>query len=887
MSGGDYQISVRDERGCEKFLDTLVTVNGPIIITKDTVIHNNCYGGADGKVILEFTGGTGVLQYTYNGTEWYNSGDTISGLVADTYTFTIQGATGCSKDTVITIGEGLPINVSTSYTDISCYGQADGTIEIVANGGTPGTITPYLYSIDSADTWQASNTFIDLDAGRYIIVVQDSLGCLGYGDTINLVNPDPISIDSVKTTAITCNGNGADGTITVYATGGTGVLQYSLDKTNYQTSNVFTDLIPGVYSIYVIDDCNIDSLIDGAVVQDVVPVEISLVTITDIDGCYGDNTGQIEIEAIGGSGIYEYSINGGTDYQTANNFTGLFAGDYTLSVRDDDGCLSNDSIVTVNQPDELIIDSYIVKHSSECNTIEPDAGEIIINALGGTGLYTYNLMRVSDMSPSTNGDGRFTGLQVDNYTFYVNDENGCESIQIDTSIILRPAMSIDLDSLNVTCFGYNDGEVLVNINDSTGGCTYDWTGPDGSFTSLTENITGLKPGTYTVTVTDSNYPETCKSTASIEVLEPEILKADITVKDKFCVTSDAIDPVLAQGAINADGLGGTPTYNYSWVGPDGFTSTSDYLTNLDPGVYSLTLTDDNNCVYVKDTTVNSNNEYDIAGLSISIEDTAICWNEPVIIKTNYTGNADTIYYQISEYIGGYWEASQYEVEITENPLTIEQYINGEAIFEIARVENDYCKESITTNIDLEYFPSFNLDILDYDVNPLDDTLEIKGVTQGELSALVSDETGLSFQWYPIGDWFNSPNSKTTIIKPEDSGTFTVVVESEDGCIDSSSIYVLFIPAIKPQKGFSPNGDGVNDYWFIKYIDNFKLNEVVVFNRWGVKVYEQKGYNNNDPDRRWDGKSKGGKDLPSGTYYYVIKLNDQGFAPITGPITIVR
>jgi len=166
-------------------------------------------------------------------------------------------------------------------------------------------------------------------------------------------------------------------------------------------------------------------------------------------------------------------------------------------------------------------------------------------------------------------------------------------------------------------------------------------------------------------------------------------------------------------------------------------------------------------------------------------------------------------------------------------------------------------------------------------------LEIKGVTQGELSALVSDETGLSFQWYPIGDWFNSPNSKTTIIKPEDSGTFTVVVESEDGCIDSSSIYVLFIPAIKPQKGFSPNGDGVNDYWFIKYIDNFKLNEVVVFNRWGVKVYEQKGYNNNDPDRRWDGKSKGGKDLPSGTYYYVIKLNDQGFAPITGPITIVR
>ena len=64
-------------------------------------------------------------------------------------TTSAYGATGCSKDTVITIGEGLPIEVTTSYTEISCYGQADGTIEITANGGTPGTITPYLYSIDS------------------------------------------------------------------------------------------------------------------------------------------------------------------------------------------------------------------------------------------------------------------------------------------------------------------------------------------------------------------------------------------------------------------------------------------------------------------------------------------------------------------------------------------------------------------------------------------------------------------------------------------------------------------------------------------------------------------------------------------------------------------
>ena len=68
---------------------------------------------------------------------------------------------------------------------------------------------------------------------------------------------------------------------------------------------------------------------------------------------------------------------------------------------------------------------------------------------------------------------------------------------------------------------------------------------------------------------------------------------------------------------------------------------------------------------------------------------------------------------------------------------------------------------------------------------------------------------------------------------------------------------------------------------------FKNNIVTVYNRWGVKVFEQKGYDNNDTSKSWDGKAKNGKDLPSGTYYYVIILNEEGFKPITGPITIIR
>ena len=102
-----------------------------------------------------------------------------------------------------------------------------------------------------------------------------------------------------------------------------------------------------------------------------------------------------------------------------------------------------------------------------------------------------------------------------------------------------------------------------------------------------------------------------------------------------------------------------------------------------------------------------------------------------------------------------------------------------------------------------------------------------------------------------------------------------------------TIYLEFIPSITPNDGFSPNGDGINDFWKIRHIEKFKNNVVTVYNRWGVKVFEQKGYDNNDESKRWNGTSKNGKDLGSGTYYYIVVFNEPGFSTLTGPITIVR
>jgi gliding motility-associated-like protein len=91
-----------------------------------------------------------------------------------------------------------------------------------------------------------------------------------------------------------------------------------------------------------------------------------------------------------------------------------------------------------------------------------------------------------------------------------------------------------------------------------------------------------------------------------------------------------------------------------------------------------------------------------------------------------------------------------------------------------------------------------------------------------------------------------------------------------------------VPSIWFPDGFTPNGDGTNDTWVIDYIYLFPECEVEVYNRWGELLFRSVGYNT-----PWDGRYDG-KDLPVGTYYYIIKLNDPMFPDVfTGPLTIMR
>jgi gliding motility-associated-like protein len=871
LCAGKFYVQVTDSHDCTAIDSVLVSEPPEIVITNDTVVHNTCNGYTEGKVMLEFAGGTGALQYTYNGVDYYNSGDTIFNIGAGTHTFTIEDA-NCAKDTIITINEPTEILISTTFTDITCYGADDGQIDITASGGTPG----YTYSIDSANTWFPGNIFTPLPQDTFYVAVQDGLGCIQFADTIEMLYPDTISIDSIKVIPTTCFGTGDDGAIIVYASGGVGTLEYSTDNITFQTNDTLKGLPIGDTTIFVRDDCGTKMLDSLVTVTGPIPIVIDSIIVADVDTCFGESTGQLTVYASGGTGNYEYSINGGADYQVSNSFTGLSARSYVIKVMDDDGCTSPDSTVNVGEPAELLISGITVIHSSECNNPQ-NTGVITINAVGGTPAYEYAITGYPFQAGST-----FNNLDVGNYTITVQDANLCEAT-LDTSVVLNPAMEIWLNKVDIGCNGEDNGSIAVNFKvDTAGTPPYNYSWSTGASASI---ITGLSADWYYVTVTDSNLPDNCQDIDSVQITEPDKLNVILDSKDVYCINCDAIDPTSAKGYINLGVTGGTPDYSYNWIGPGGFNSTSDFISDLDVGTYFLTVTDSKGCDSTMDVTISDNTTYDITNLDVEFDDYSVCWNMPAAFMAGYNGYSDTIFYQIVENIDDKWIARDVSsVEINTNPMRVEDYLQGDAVYNYIRLTNDYCKNDVK-NIDVTFFPDFELDI-ELDGIGDNDTLYLKGKTSGNLGALVLPIADISFAWTP-SETLSTPNSQATVVTPDESGWYKVVATSTDDCVDSTSIYLEFIPAITPNSGFSPNGDGVNDYWIIKYIGKFKNSIVTVYSRWGVKVFEQKGYDNYDTSKSWDGKAKNGKDLPSGTYYYVIILNEEGFQPITGPITIIR
>ncbi|UUF13557.1 MULTISPECIES: T9SS type A sorting domain-containing protein [Flavobacterium] len=556
LSAGTYTVTVTDANGCTTTQS--VTITEPTILTASASQTDvSCNAGTNGTATVTATGGT--APYTYSWSPSGGTAATASGLSAGTYTATITDANGCITTQSVTITEPSALSVTTSKTDVSCNGGANGSATVNVTGGTPG----YTYSW--APSGGTNATANGLSAGTYTATITDANGCTTT-QSVTIAEPTILAA-TISKTDVSCNA-GTNGTATVTVTGGTGAYTYSWAPFG-GTAAIATGLNAGTYTVTV-TDANACQTTQSIIITE--PAILSATASQTDVSCNGGTNGTATVTPTGGTAPYTYSWSpsGGT----AATASGLAVGTYTATITDANGCTTTQS-VTITEPTILAATSSKIDVSCNAGT----NGTATVTAAGGTAPYTYS------WSPTGGTAATASGLSAGTYTATITDANGCSTTQ--TVTISEPsALSVTSSKTDVSCNGGTNGSATVNVTGGTGAYTYSWAPSGGTATTAT----GLSAGTYTATITDANG---CTTTQSVIIAQPTILAATTSKTDVSCNGGN-------NGSATVTATGGTGAYTYSWSPSGGTAATA---TGLSAGTYTATITDANGCTTTQSVTI--------------------------------------------------------------------------------------------------------------------------------------------------------------------------------------------------------------------------------------------------------------------------------------------
>lgn len=547
LSAGNYSVTITDGNGC--------SANGSYTITQPTFALSfvqtqtnvSCFGGTNGSINITTAGGT--APYTYAWSNSSNSED-LSNITTGTYSLTITDAQGCQATGTFGITQpAQPISATSAVNNVLCFGGASGAVNVSVQGGTPG----YSFSWSNGATTEDINGIL---AGAYSVVITDANGCT-LNQSYTVTQPAQALSTSGTVTAVLCNG-GNDGAIGTITQGGT--APYSYNWSTGEISASLVNLSAGNYSLLVTDANGCQTNASFQVTQPLQPITLSE---THIDGaCNGGNNGSINLSVSGGTAPYSFAWSNGA---TTEDLTNLLAGTYAVNVTDANGCTENISVV-ISQPILLTYSGSVT--NILCFGVA--SGSIDGTTAGGTPPYNYTWS-----TGQTSED--ISNLIAGNYSILITDANGC-SISYNFTVT-QPILPIQISAsqLNVLCNGGSNGSIDVSVSNGTAPYSYLW-----SNAAITEDITNLIAGTYTISVTDANG---CFGQFSIVITEPN---SPITLS-----TTQLNVPCFGQnaGSIDLSVNGGTAPLSYSWSNGQ----TTQDISSLAAGNYSVTVSDINNC----------------------------------------------------------------------------------------------------------------------------------------------------------------------------------------------------------------------------------------------------------------------------------------------------
>ena len=740
---------------------------------------------------------------------------TISPAIV-TYTVTpLSGfCIGTNFTIAVTVNPAISPNVTA--TNSTCFGSNSGSLQTNITGGIPfSSGAPYQISWTGPNGFtSAAASISNLAPGNYNLLISDAGGC-PVNETYLITEPDDIILTTALEKDVTCF-NDANGAIDIIISGGT--LNYKINWTKngiaYANTEDLSNLSPGIYAVTVSDANNCGPKTATFTITEPPVLAVNLVNKTNIL-CFGDATGVITVNAVGGTFPYTYAWSGPNNFTSTNqNLTAVFAGTYTLIVSDIAGCTKN-LIVQLTQTPEI----KITATTTPIICYGGNDASITLTINGG--VTPYNI------AWSNLGGGTFqNNLSAGDYIITVTDALNCIQT-LNVNIPEAPIFTINPVVKNISCFGDKNGSINLNLVGGIAPIKLVW--DDNPVAGTTRN--NLGPGSYTVTIVDGK-PCTIKRTFII--LEPQllVLSANLT---------DALDCNNANtGAINLLVSGGSAPFAYAWSNG----ATTEDLANIPAGNYLVTVKDANGCT--KQAQYSINRPPPIV--------TAVVTKTDFDCQTKFV--KQTFVASVSGGVPPYqlvWSSGTVSGPNNEFMNTSQ---NGTVILNVTDAIG--CKSNYSFNVNTPTLgsPSFETSSFAFStfgIYSINDPIQFTNNATGDYISMIWD--------FGYGSFSSELNPVHTFINPKEY-VVTQTVTYPFGCVYVQKItliigkgYVLVVPT-----AFTPNDDTLNDSFrpVTKGLKNIRLD---IYDTWGSMIYSESG----EVLRGRDGKIKS-SNAENGNYY---------------------
>jgi gliding motility-associated-like protein len=569
--------------------------------------------------------------------------------------------------------------------------------------------------------WSNNGTAEDptgMAAGAYTVTVTDANGCTAQ-TSVTITQPQAGLALSTTQVNVLCFGNNT-GSINLTVTGGTAPYTYAWS--NNTTQEDPSNLAAGAYTVTVTDANGCTATTTVTITQ---PSNLTS-SYTQVNvGCFGNGTGSIDLTVSGGVGPYTYAWSNNATQEDLQNIP---SGVYTVVATDANGCTTTQT-VTITQPQ-----APLALSTTQVNVLcfGNSTGSVNLTVTGGTAPYTYLW--------SNNGTAEDpTGMAAGAYTVTVTDANGCTAQTSVTITQPQAGLALSTTQVNVLCFGNSTGSINLTATGGTAPYTYAW-----SNNTTQEDPSNLAAGAYTVTVTDANG---CTATTTVTITQPgSAVSVSATPQNILCLNGT--------GSVNSTPSGGVAPYTYSWTN----NATTQNITNLQAGSYTVTVQDANGC------TANATGVVAITLSQVPVQILNLT-GTTVLTCTN-----PTIVLQATGGVTYNWTGGSTPQNDT-NSLTLP------GTYTVNMIDPNGCPVSqtitLTQNITLPPAAITNVTgttVIDCNAPSID--LQATG--------------GGTYQW-------NNNLGTSANVNIVQAGTYTVVVTAANGCQDSSTVNITVAP----------------------------------------------------------------------------------------------